>query len=363
MINRIKRNKIKYLFSGFSFLVMMIFSCNKNPSLAIESMEIPHLFVAQYTSTPPEINGVIEAEIWDEIAWSSTFIDIEGVLKPKYDTRMKMLWDEQNLYILAQLEEPHIWGNLKQRDTVIFYNNDFEVFIDPNGDTHQYIELEINALNTVWDLFLEKPYRNNVIVDNEWNIEGLQSAVAVEGTINDPSDIDKYWNIEIALPWEGLKRGNTEVQIPRNSFWRINFSRVNWDFNLKNNSYQRKKDEKGKFLKEYNWVWSPQYVINMHEPERWGYVFFAENTTAQRDIELPEDAHLLQWMYAQYRKKLSLARQNNDDDTPVSTFWKGKKVMFEKQTLQDTVYWVTTNPKTEVVYQIRYDGKLLIQKE
>jgi len=27
-------------------------------------------------------------------------------------------------------------------------------------------------------------------------------------------------------------------------------------------------------LKEDNWVWSPQHVINMHVPEQWGLVRF-----------------------------------------------------------------------------------------
>ena len=308
--------------------------------------------------------GYVKNPTYEQVTYKNTghYEAVEVVYDPKkvsYDQLLDIFWKNIDPYDA----QGQFCDKGSSYRSVIFYNNDFEVFIDPNGDTHQYIELEINALNTVWDLFLEKPYRNNVIVDNEWNIKGLQSAVAVEGTINDPSDIDKYWNIEIALPWEGLKRGNTEVQIPRNSFWRINFSRVNWDFSLNNNSYQRKKDEKGKFLKEYNWVWSPQYVINMHEPERWGYVFFAENTTAQRDIELPEDALLLQWMYAQYRNKLSRAKQNKVDDSIVATFWNEKKVTFKKQTIQDTVYWATTNPKTGEVYQIRYDGKLRIQKQ
>ena len=27
--------------------------------------------------------------------------------------------------------------------------------------------------------------------------------------------------------------------------------------------------------KEDNWVWTPQHVVNMHAPERWGYVQFS----------------------------------------------------------------------------------------
>jgi len=71
-----------------------------------------------------------------------------------------MLWDDTYFYVAAQLEEPDVWATLTQRDTVIFYDNDFEVFIDPDGDTHNYYELEVNAFGTLWDLMLLTPYRD-----------------------------------------------------------------------------------------------------------------------------------------------------------------------------------------------------------
>ena len=39
-------------------------------------------------------------------------------------------------------------ARLTKHDAVIFHDNDFEVFIDPDGDNHEYYELELNALNT-----------------------------------------------------------------------------------------------------------------------------------------------------------------------------------------------------------------------
>jgi hypothetical protein len=73
---------------------------------------------------------------------------------------MKMVWDDEYLYVAAEMEEPDIWATLTERDSVIFHDNDFEVFIDPDGDTHAYYELEVNALATAWDLMLLKPYRD-----------------------------------------------------------------------------------------------------------------------------------------------------------------------------------------------------------
>ena len=235
--------------------------------------------------------------------WSSDFIDIEGEKEPKYKTRVKMLWDEKFLYFFAELQEPHIWATLKQRDTIIFYNNDFEIFIDPTGDTHNYLELEVNALNTVWDLFLTKPYRNHGKAIDQWDINGLETAVSIEGTLNDNSDIDTKWNVEIAIPWDVLLKAGDSNKIPKNSYWRINFSRVNWDFDFIDKTYSHKKDKNNNFLPEYNWVWSPQYVINMHEPEHWGYVYFSENDPKNTTtFTIPDEEMIKQYLYQQYRK-------------------------------------------------------------
>src|SRR5207248_1081011 len=100
-------------------------------------------------------------------------------------TRVKMLWDDDFFYIAAEMEEPHVWATLKEHDAVIFQDNDFEVFIDPDGDNHEYYELEINAQATEWDLRLVKPYRDGGPALNSWEIPGLKAAVHVAGTIDD----------------------------------------------------------------------------------------------------------------------------------------------------------------------------------
>lgn len=240
-------------------------------------------------------------ETWKKARWTDPFIGIEGELSPKYGTQAKILWDSTNLYFFAKMEEPHVWADIKNRDEVIFYNNDFEIFIDPDGDTHNYMELEINALNTVWDLFLTKPYRNQPKVIDNWDIIGLKTAVYVDGTLNDPEDIDRGWSVEIAMPWPALTETSAqEAKLPVNEFWRINFSRVNWQHEIADSKYHRKKDENGKHLPEYNWAWSPQYVINMHEPERWGYVYFTNQPGTK--FHIPEDEKVKWKLYGLYRE-------------------------------------------------------------
>ena len=114
-----------------------------------------------------------------------------------------------------------------QRDAVIFQDHDFEVFLDPGGDTHEYYELEVNALGTAWDLFLVKPYRDGGPALHAWDIAGLRVGVDVRGTLNRPGDRDEGWTVELALPWETLREAAPGRRAPRDGEqWRLNFSRV-----------------------------------------------------------------------------------------------------------------------------------------
>ncbi len=96
------------------------------------------------------IDGKLDDQGWQTALWTEDFVDIEGSKKPmpKFRTRVKMLWGNENFYMAAELLEPHLQGTIAQHDAVIFQDNDFEVFIDPNSDNHEYFELELNALNT-----------------------------------------------------------------------------------------------------------------------------------------------------------------------------------------------------------------------
>lgn len=236
----------------------------------------PKGYVCSRASTPIAIDGDLKDAAWESAPWTDDFVDIEGDMqpKPRFRTRAKMLWDDEALYIAAELEEPHLWATLKDHDAVIFHDNDFEAFLDPDGDNHLYGELELNALNTTWDLLLTKPYKDGGKAVNAWEVTGLKSAVKLTGTLNDPRDKDEGWTLEIRWPWAGLRElvdaKGTSMPPKDGNQWRINFSRVEWDVDVGGGKY-RKVEKRP----EHNWVWSPQGVIDMHRPERWGYLQFS----------------------------------------------------------------------------------------
>ena len=234
----------------------------------------PKEYICYRTMSKITIDGKLNETAWRKAPATDVFVDIEGDVKPRprFTTRAKMLWDDQYFYIAAELEEPHVWGTLTKRDSVIFHDNDFEVFIDPNGDRNEYYEFEINALNTGWDLFLPKPYRDGGKAQDSWDIIGLKTAIHINGTLNNPRDKDKGWTVELALPWKALGEYAHKSAPPNDGDeWRVNFSRVEWQHEVVDGKYRKVAN-----TKEDNWVWSPQGVVDMHRPEMWGVVRFVK---------------------------------------------------------------------------------------
>jgi hypothetical protein len=251
----------------------------------METLEFaPQTYRVPRVPQAPVIDGKLDDAAWESAPWTAAYVDISGPghPTPRFHTRGKMAWDDTYFYFAAELEEPHLWATYTKRDSIVYHENDWEIFLDPDDDTHHYYELEINVLGTEWDLFLVKPYRDGGPALHEWDAPGLRSAVHADGTINDPSDEDRGWTIEVAWPWASFGGAAGAPCPPRpGDRWRVNFSRVQWHTRQARDTYTKMLDpETGKSMPEDNWVWSPQGEIAMHMPERWGIVEFAADDSA-----------------------------------------------------------------------------------
>lgn len=354
-----------------SLILITLFSCDNQSTKDIQidvstGIVHPNHYIVSKTSEHIHIDGIADESSWKSAQFTKSFIDIEGIKIPKFDTKIKMLWDENYLYVYSQMEEPHVWGNLKQRDTVIFYNNDFEIFIDPSGTATNYIEFELNALNTLWDLRLNKPYRVGGKAEDEWNSEGIKTAVYINGSLNNSDDLDKYWSIEWAIPLKDIakeKHINKHLPIDREQ-WRINFSRVEWEHDLIDGKYQRKK-ENGKYLSEYNWVWSQQKVINMHEPEKWGYLQFTEKKSSDSVQFITDpDMQIKQITYALFRDirfgaNQALLKKKEGHHQSIKAQYAANKFLSAEFNKTKTGFIITTkNTETNTTFIINEEGVL-----
>ena len=202
-----------------------------------------------FSSIP--VDGNIHKEPWQSARWSKRFVDMVTGDAGMYNTQTALLWNDEHLYIAFKAEEPFVEARLTERDSIIFLENDLELFIEGKDC---YYELEVNAANTVYEVFFiwKDAYKKGSRFDipqfdvhqpqaytfggdydrngasfwkgihprgirwafTNFDMPGLQTAVQVDGTLNDNTDIDKGWSLEIAIPWNSLRILDTGRNIP-----------------------------------------------------------------------------------------------------------------------------------------------------
>lgn len=247
-------------------------------------------YLCQRTVTPIVIDGICDEETWALAKPVSPLRDLDALRPAFAQATIKMAYDDEYLYISAVLPERDIQATMTERDSIIYKDNNFEVFIDPTCTGSNYLELEINALNTVWDLFLTDSYRDNGIAIHDWDIKRLKTAISLQGTLNDASDEDRSWTVEIAWPWESITAHATlprEGRVPKaGELMRFNFSRVD---------HHPIVNAAGKsVIAEENSVWAPTGQVTIHTPELWGRVVFSGNPVGT-DETFPAD--ICMWIH------------------------------------------------------------------
>ncbi len=184
-------------------------------------------YAVHRTPTPITIDGRLDEPAWQ---FAEQINGFERILsdygRVEYPTRARMLWDDDHLYIGFAALDPDIWAIYTQRNDPLWTEEVVEVFIDPDGSGKNYLELEVNPLNAVVDLKVERAYpRLQASVD--WDIAGLQTAVQIYGTVNDSLSRDYGWTVEIAIPWTALEGEIDGGQRPEpGDEWRLNLYRI-----------------------------------------------------------------------------------------------------------------------------------------
>jgi len=239
--------------------------------------------------SPSTLDGDLTKAAWSNVPWTSDFVDIQGSPDPeptpRFRTRAKMTWDDEYLYVGAEVSEPNVWATLTDDQSIIFHDNDFEVFIDSNATTYMYKETEVNAFGTLWSLCLNKPYGDGGYENSTRVMEpgfdmmehGLKSGVKIlpEDCINDNSESPcTGWTVELAMPLDQIQINATHP-VDIGEYWRIDFSRVEWRV-LNNDTSPTTYSRDPAYPNEDNWVWNPIGPISMHQPDQWGILQFGE---------------------------------------------------------------------------------------
>lgn len=277
----------KHSFVVLAGLMITVCSCHQTtPSPGVEVRFSPPVtfhpptYICYKAPAPIRIDGKLSPEEWDQVPWTPFFVDITGEegTEPYRQTRAKMVHDELGLYVAVVMEEPHIWATIMEHDAAVYMNNALEIFLNPTNDTHSYFEYQINALGTEWDLFMSKPYRDpGGLALSDWEFAGMESAVYIEGTLNNPDDTDHFWSVEVFFPWRSLYRVVGNKQKPEaGEQIRMNLSRVQWQTEIKEGNYIKVPADAHTSPQPDYWLWAPMGIVSIHMPEYWGMVQFSD---------------------------------------------------------------------------------------
>jgi hypothetical protein len=258
----------------------------------------------------PTIDGDLSDACWGETPWTSEFSGLSDGVAPWLLTRAKLGWDEKNLYLAAELEEPHLRATATERDTLAFPDDDLRLYLDPDGDGHTYLELGINARGAVWDVLHVRPPADGGPSLLAWNVPGLRSAVAIQGTLDSPGDLDRGFTVELAIPFSALAGwAGTSAPPEVGDVWRMNLLRVRRPTDVAGESYTPLLDpETGAEAPPERWVWAPQGGVDMHAPGKWGFLHLV---AADGAVPPPDAGARAGWALRllYYRERAHFARE------------------------------------------------------
>ncbi|PAY16171.1 hypothetical protein CKO51_28140 [Rhodopirellula sp. SM50] len=199
----------------------------------------------------------------DEAAWASAPSVGEFVFTwwnegdgPRQPTDAKLLWDDQFLYVSFHCTDSDVLATRTERDSDVYRDDCVEVFASPEiGHPENYFNLEMNALGTQLDNYRPE----GKTPDDEWNPDGIRCAVIVDGTLNDSTDTDRGWTLEVAIPFRlfqhVLPSGRPEV----GDRWRLNLNRLEGNMAVKS-----------------QWSQGDRNFPRFHHPDYFGFVEFAQ---------------------------------------------------------------------------------------
>lgn len=209
-----------------------------------------------------KVDGKLDEDFWKK----AKPISLEPFgAAPDLHTKVYVLRGKDHLLVGARMPDERVWSKLDKRDADTWTEEVFEMYIDKDRDGKDYLEMQINPLGTVFDAhFAQRLGRGKGSRDEQidraraWNMKGLESAVYVEGTVNDDSDKDTAWSVELKIPYTSIPGID---QAPKDGeSWAVDFYR-----------YDRPDDKR-----TYAYAWSKPNGGSFHQVERFGTLQFGK---------------------------------------------------------------------------------------
>jgi hypothetical protein len=175
-----------------------------SPAREIEAMRL--------TDEEVRLDGLLDEPAWGRAPMQSNFFQVlpDQGQPLRQDVRVKILFDEKNLYIGAfcfdSLGRAGIRAPDMQRDFDFFNHDLFAVTFDPFGDRRNAMSFQTNPFGAQRDLLCF----DDQFFDREW--DGYWQVRTAR--------VDSGWSAEMIIPWKTLRYTSDS------SDWGVNFLRI-----------------------------------------------------------------------------------------------------------------------------------------
>jgi hypothetical protein len=260
----------------------------------------PPLSIIAYKATKPlSVDGKLDEEDWQRVPFTPNFGDISATdSTPKLYTKAKVLYDDNNIYIGVELEEPYPVATIQHG--LIWKDNSVGIYFDPASSSNLYNQYDINAWLAESSIVLVDTYKTNYNTIDPYNMN-MQKGVSIKGKLNDPAVESESWTVELAFPLHFLTQLHDEGKPKEGSVWRTLISRVQWGYKEVNRTWV--KDDN---VSPWYSCSTPQWAVSLHHPENYNFLQFTEKNPADAKLEYPrnifEIQQVLLWIYKAQQK-------------------------------------------------------------
>ncbi len=179
------------------------------------------------TTDSIELDGRLDEADWQR-AKAAVLVETNTGGPVPLESTVRMLWDDEYLYVGFYCEDPDAWATLTEEDDPLWGEEVVELFIDPDGNGYNYYEHEINPVNAKVDLYvINAGRRNNGRYQGwkDWDFAGIKSAVFVDGDGMKAGTSDRFWSVEVAVPFDDIWE-ISHVPPAFGDMWRFNAYRI-----------------------------------------------------------------------------------------------------------------------------------------
>jgi hypothetical protein len=166
-----------------------------------DAIKVDRSVECRWAASPIKIDGLTDEEAWSNAQVLQNFVAYWAKRTPKTGTKARLLWDDKHLYFTAEMEDTDLYADVKERNGMTWTNDVFELFFKPKQDRLAYYEFQVNAANTPLELFFPSRGSGGYQRFAPLTRLGMESAVKLDGTLNNWEDQDKGWTVEGRIPW------------------------------------------------------------------------------------------------------------------------------------------------------------------